>query len=51
MMRFMRSQPDIGIPDLYAVSDLPTFVFTEEEWKEIASIWSEYEKKIEEMIH
>lgn len=50
MMRVMRNQPKIGIPDIYAVSDLPTFAFTEEEWKEIASIWAQYAKDIDESV-
>jgi len=47
MMRVMLNQPQIGIPDLYCVSDLPNFAFTEEEWKTIAQVWREYGEKID----
>ena len=45
MMRVMKNQPNIGIPDLYCVSDLPGFKFTPEEWATIAQTWAEYSKK------
>jgi len=45
MMRVMKNQPNIGIPDLYCVSDLPSFKFTDDEWATIAETWREYSKK------
>lgn len=47
MMRFMKGQPKLGIPDLYCVSDLPNFAFTNDEWATIASIWREYGEAID----
>ena len=45
MMRVMKNQPNIGIPDLYCVTDLPSFKFTEEEWATIAQTWREYSER------
>ncbi len=50
MMRVMKNQPAIGIPDIYAVSDLPWFKFTEDEWKTISTLWKEYNDKIDKMF-
>lgn len=49
MMRVMKNQPNIGIPDLYCVSDLPNFAFTDEEWSTIAGIWREYGEKMDNL--
>ena len=49
MIRFMLNQPKIGIPDLYAVSDLPNFAFTEEEWEKIARAWRDYSEKADRL--
>ncbi|MBQ8474679.1 MAG: hypothetical protein IJ499_03340, partial [Clostridia bacterium] len=50
MMRFILNQANIGIPDLYAVSDLPTFAFSDEEWAMIREMWHNYSDKIDEML-
>ncbi|MBQ7827087.1 MAG: hypothetical protein IJ386_02350 [Clostridia bacterium] len=49
MMRVMKNQPNIGIPDLYCVSDLPGFAFTEEEWSIIANLWRDYSEKCDNL--
>lgn len=45
MMRCMMNQPELGIPDIYCVSDLPNFAFSKEEWATIADLWRDYGKK------
>jgi len=47
-MRYLVNCRKIGIPDMYNVSDTPYLKFTEEDWKEVAEAWREYENELEE---
>ncbi|MBR5447267.1 MAG: hypothetical protein IKV40_02470 [Clostridia bacterium] len=49
MMRMLKNQPNIGIPDIYCVSKLGNFCLTEDEWKTVADLWREYGEKCDNL--
>lgn len=46
-MRWMLSQPDFGVPDIYCVSALPSMSFDEEDLKALSRVWEEYTDRID----
>lgn len=49
-MRYMKYAPEIGIPDLYCISDLPTITLTDEDWKTVANVWKAYSERIDNTV-
>ena len=46
-MRWMLKQPLTGVPDLYCLSPLPNFGFSEADLEELAAVWREYTARID----
>ena len=49
-MRYMMKAPEIGIPDLYCITDMPPITLTDEDWARVAAVWKEYEAKIDALV-
>lgn len=48
-MRWLLKQPQTGIPDLYCVSPLPSFKFSDEDLAALSTVWKEYTDRIDAM--
>lgn len=49
-MRFLLGQKDIGIPDLYHVSDFKDSInLTDEDWSRVAAEWQEYNEEMDRL--
>ena len=48
-MRWLLSQPEVGVPDLYCISPLPGFSFSETDKAALSRVWKEYTAQIDEM--
>ena len=49
-MRYLTRSHEIGIPDMYCVSDTPYLSLTEEDWAAVKAAWDGYEAKIDRLF-
>lgn len=49
-VRYMTLAPEIGIPDIYCVTDMPVITVTDEDWAKVAAAWRKYEERIDRMM-
>lgn len=49
-MRYMRLASNIGIPDLYCFTGMPSLKFTAEDWAVVAEAWRDYSARIDNMF-
>lgn len=48
-MRWLMKQPQTGVPDLYCISPMPSFGFSEEDLTALSALWREYTDRIDGM--
>ncbi|MBR6917785.1 MAG: hypothetical protein IKN38_06330 [Clostridia bacterium] len=41
-MRYLCEAQDLGIPDLYCITDMPGIHLTDDDWKTVSNVWREY---------
>lgn len=46
-MRYFRFAPELGVPDLYQITDTNGFAMMPEDWEEIRGIWETYARRID----
>ena len=49
-MRYFRTQPKIGIPDIYQFSNSCHITFREEDWREIEKIFNDYSDTMDKLF-
>ena len=49
-MRYLTMAPELGIPDLYCITDMPSIRLTDEDWAKVAAVWKEYGEWIDECV-
>lgn len=47
-MKYLRRCRELGIPDLYQLSDPRTFAMTDADWEEVRQLWEDYSREMDE---
>ena len=48
-MRYLTRSAQIGIPDIYCVSDTPYLSLSDEDWQAVADAFAEYSRRADEL--
>lgn len=48
-MRYLTRSHELGIPDMYCVSDTPYLSLSDDDWAEVAGVWKKYSEKMDRL--